>query len=259
MFRLGAVLAICVGLIAYGIFGDRLPFGPLAATPFVTPAPTPKGPPATPAPTPTPEAWRLDAAHPANAFAALMTSSDVTYHIETKVTASYLTNQAVLGEKWDIAGPDLSYSITVNEPSGVTTNKAIRKGDALYVKRGGRPWIEQHVFDWWDIFGASTTDAYGRLTFVGQELRDGRPSYHVVLPVAGFPFVSSEELLITGAPPVSSWDVWVDEAGQPLAAWMHAGFNGVVQRRSIPVQMTFEYTFSKVGDPVKIEVPAAFR
>ena len=40
---------------------------------------------------------------------------------------------------------------------------------------------------------------------------------------------------------------------------MHAGFNGVIERRSIPIQMGFEYTFSKVGEPVEIEVPPAFR
>jgi hypothetical protein len=61
--------------------------------------------------------------------------------------------------------------------------------------------------------------------------------------------------LSTGA----TWDLWVDERGQPLAATMHSGFNGVIDRRSIPIQLSYEYTFSNVGERVQIEVPPAFR
>jgi hypothetical protein len=252
------VLVVVGGLFAYAIFGDRLPFGPLAA-PRVTPRPTPSAAPVSPTPAPTAEAWRNDPSHPVNLFSALMTSTDASYHLDTKVTVSYLTSQEALGESWDVSGPDLTYLITYNESSGVAKRRAIRKGDELYVKEGDKPWVEQVAFEKSDIFGALNNDAYSKLTFVGQEQRNGKTAYHLTLPVAGFPYASTETLVITGAPSVSSWDVWVDEAGKPLSAAMHAGFNGVIERRSIPIQMGFEYTFSKVGEPVEIEVPPAFR
>ena len=256
--RLAALLLVGVGLIAFALLGGRLPFDIFAGAP-VTPAPRPTAPPASPTPSPTPEAWRADPSHPANEFSALMTSPDVSYHLETKVTASYLTSQDVLAEAWDVSGADLTYLLTYNKPSGIAKRKAIRVGDRLYVKEDAKDWVEQQVFDRWDIFGAKTNDAYARLMFVGQEVRDGKAVYHVVLPVAGFPYVSTDALVITGAPSVSSWDVWVDETGHPLTASMRAGFNGVIERRSIPIQMLFEYTFSKVGDPVDIQAPASFR
>jgi hypothetical protein len=256
--RLGALLLVAAGLIALAFFGDQLHLPLFGATP-ATPTHGPSAPPASPTPSPSPEAWRSDPDHPANLFAALMTSTDVSYHVENKVTVSYLTSQAALGETWDVSGADLTYSFIYNTPTGVTKRRAVRKGDTLYVKEGDKQWIEQHVFDWFDIWGEASPDAYSRLSFVGQETKDGATAYHVSLPVQGFPYVSTEAMVITGAPSVSTWDVWVDAAGEPLTASMHAGFNGVIERRSIPIQMDFQYTFSKVGDPLNIEVPAQFR
>jgi hypothetical protein len=66
--RLGVLLLIGVGLIAFALLGGRLPFDLFAGAP-PTRKPVVTAPPASPTPSPSPEAWRVDPNHPANLFA----------------------------------------------------------------------------------------------------------------------------------------------------------------------------------------------
>jgi len=146
--------------------------------------------------------------------------------------------------------------LTYNTAQGTTQEHAIRIGDALYIKEGTARWIKQQDLDQRDVFAALPAARFAQLQFVGPEAVNGTTQYHVKFVVTGFPFHSVEDILVNQAPSQSTWDAWVDATGAPIKAMMAASFYGVVEQRSIPINVVFEYDFSHVGDPVVIKPPA---
>lgn len=150
----------------------------------------------------------------------------------------------------EIGGAD-SDEVIASTAGDRTTRSAVRLVDGTqYAIIAGR---------WFEAAGPAVAQLVRSLgaeaTHLGRETRDGRTLHRLQVPPS--PTLATE-LDVERAPGTSAdtgADVWVDEAGRPVIAEVHARWTQVVDGREVPGATRLLLRFADVGSANLIEPP----
>ncbi len=188
----------------------------------------------------------------------LADTAGVTFHLNLDETISADAFGGILKGDLDVAGPDFSGTIQFTDGKTVKSGDVVLVENIGYARLPGKAWVQSPElvpYQSPDPFG--TIDRSQAIYDLGLETRDGQQVHHLRITdwIFGDPAVylnfESGTLHVTD----TKFDIWVTEAGVPVAAQLDADLNAEGFQAELPVTVHTVYTLSNVGGPIVITAP----
>lgn len=216
---------------------------------------------ATPPPARTADVGALRSQQAIDQFRAWVAdTARVTFHLQLDETISAEALGGILKGDLDVAGPDFAGSIQFTDGKTVKSGDVVLVENIGYARLPGKGWVQSPElvpYQSLDPFGA--IDRSQAIYDLGSETRDGQPVHHLRITdwIFGDPTLYLNFPSGTLHVADTRFDIWVTEAGLPVAAEVDADLNFEGFQGEIPVTVHAVYTLSNVGGPLVITAPTA--
>jgi len=185
-------------------------------------------------------------------------TAGVTFHLHLDETISAEALGGILKGDLDVDGPDFAGTIQF------TDGKIVKAGDVVlvenigYARLPGKGWVQSpELVPYQSPDPFTSIDRSEAIYDLGLETRDGQPVHHLRISdwIFGDPDVYLDFDAGTLHVTDTRFDIWVTEAGLPVAAQLDANLNAEGFQVEIPVAVHTVYTLTNVGGPIVISAP----